>query len=88
LLRIVIPGEVEGFSIPLAEPARPRARAADSAVMFRSGTNEIGTATLIGAAAKLTKSPLSGGTYPITAQYLGDATSGKSTSPVANQVAQ
>jgi hypothetical protein len=55
-------------------------------VTFRSGTNKIGTATLIGAVATLTKSTLSVGTHPVTAQYLGDEASGESISSVLNQV--
>jgi len=57
-------------------------------VIFRSGTTAIGTATLSGATAKLTKSTLPVGTHPITAQYSGDAASGQSTSSVVNQVVQ
>jgi hypothetical protein len=57
-------------------------------VMFMSGTNAIGTTTLSGATARLTQSTLSVGTHPITAQYLGDAASAKSTSSIVNQVVQ
>jgi hypothetical protein len=57
-------------------------------VKFWDGTVGIGTATLTEGVAKLTKSKLAMGTHPITAQYLGDATSDKSTSPVLNQVVQ
>jgi hypothetical protein len=55
-------------------------------VVFKDGTLGIGSATLISGVAKLTKSALAVGTHPITAQYLGDAVSGKSTSAVLNQV--
>jgi hypothetical protein len=55
---------------------------------FMDGTTSIGSATLSSSVAKLTKSTLAVGTHPITAQYLGDAASGKSTSVVLNQVVQ
>ena len=55
-------------------------------VVFVDGTLGIGSATLSSGVAKLTKSTLAVGTHPITAQYLGDAVSGKSTSAVLNQV--
>jgi hypothetical protein len=55
-------------------------------VVFKDGTLGIGSATLSSGVATLTKSALTVGTHPITAQYLGDAVSGKSTSPVLNQV--
>jgi hypothetical protein len=57
-------------------------------VKFWDGTTGLGTATLSSGVAALTKSTLSVGTHPITAQYLGDAFSDKSTSPVVNQVVQ
>jgi hypothetical protein len=58
-------------------------------VKFLDGTTGIGLATLNGnGVAKLTKSTLAVGTHPITAQYLGDAFSAKSTSSVVNQVVQ
>jgi len=57
-------------------------------VKFLDGTLAIGSATLSGGVAKLTKSTLAVGTHPITAQYLGDAVSDKSTSSILNQVVQ
>jgi hypothetical protein len=57
-------------------------------VKFLDGTLTIGSATLSGGVAKFTKSTLAVGTHPITAEYLGDAVSDKSTSPVVNQVVQ
>jgi len=58
-------------------------------VKFLDGTTGIGLATLNGSGvAKLIKSTLAVGTHPITAQYLGDAFSAKSTSSVVNQVVQ
>ena len=57
-------------------------------VKFWDGTVGIGTATLSGGVAKLTKSTLAVGTHPITAQYLGDAANDKSTSPAVEQVVQ
>jgi hypothetical protein len=57
-------------------------------VKFLDGTLTIGSATLSGGVAKLTKSTLAVGTHPVTAQYLGDAVSDKSTSSVVNQVVQ
>jgi Bacterial Ig-like domain (group 3) len=57
-------------------------------VKFLDGTTGIGLATLSGGVAKLTKSTLAVGTHPITAQYLGDAASAKSTSSVVNQAVQ
>jgi hypothetical protein len=57
-------------------------------VKFLDGTLAIGSATLSGGVAKLTNSTLAVGTHPITAHYLGDTFSAKSTSPVVNQVVQ
>jgi len=57
-------------------------------VKFLDGTTGIGSATLSGGVAKLTKSTLTVGTHPITAQYMSDAFSAKSTSSVVNQVVQ
>jgi hypothetical protein len=57
-------------------------------VKFLDGTTGIGSATLSGGMAKLTKSTLAVGTHPITAQYQGDAVSATSTSSVVNQVVQ
>jgi hypothetical protein len=55
---------------------------------FLDGKTVIGSPTLSGGVAKITKSTLAVGTHAITAQYLGDAVSDKSTSPVVNQVVQ
>jgi len=55
-------------------------------VKFLDGTLAIGSATLSGGGAKLTKSNLAVGTHPIRAQYLGDAASATSKSSVVNQV--
>jgi hypothetical protein len=52
------------------------------------GTTKLGAATLSGGVAMLTKSLFAVGTHPITAQYIGDAFSVKSTSSVVNQVVQ
>jgi hypothetical protein len=57
-------------------------------VKFLDGTTTIGSAALSGGLAKFTSSTLAVGTHPITAEYLGDAVSDKSTSPVVNQVVQ
>ena len=57
-------------------------------VKFLDGTTTLGAAVLSGGIAKITKSTLAVGTHPVTAQYLGDAFSDKSTSPVVNQVVQ
>jgi hypothetical protein len=57
-------------------------------VKFLDGTLAIGSATLSGGVAKLTKSNLVVGTHPVTAHYLGDAYSAKSTSSVVNQAVQ
>ncbi len=57
-------------------------------VKFMDGTKAIGTATLSGGVAELTKSNLAVGTHPITAQYRGDAATAKSTSPVLDQIVQ
>jgi hypothetical protein len=57
-------------------------------VKFLDGTLAIGSATLSGGVAKLTKSNLAVGTHPITAHYNGDAASATSTSAVVNQVVQ
>jgi hypothetical protein len=55
-------------------------------VKFLDGTTGLGYATLSGAVATFSKSQLAVGTHSITAQYLGDATSDKSTSSAVNQV--
>jgi hypothetical protein len=55
-------------------------------VAFKDGTTGIGSAVLSGGVATLTKSTLAAGTHSITAQYLGDASSAKSTSAVLSQV--
>jgi hypothetical protein len=52
------------------------------------GTTGMGTGTLSGGVAKLTNSTLAVGTHPITAQYLGDVNSAKSTSSALDQVVQ
>jgi hypothetical protein len=57
-------------------------------VKFLDGTTTLGAAVLSGGIAKITKSTLAVGTHSITAQYLGDAVSDKSTSSVVNQVVQ
>ena len=58
-------------------------------IKFLDGSIGIGSSTLNGSGvAKLTKSTLAVGTHPMTAQYLGDAVSAKSTSLVVNQVVQ
>jgi len=55
-------------------------------VVFKDGTLGIGSVTLSGGVATLTKRRLAPGTHPITAQYLGDAASANSTSSVLDQV--
>jgi Bacterial Ig-like domain (group 3)/FG-GAP-like repeat len=55
-------------------------------VTFKDGTTGIGSATLSGGVAILKKSTLAVGTHPITAEYMGDSSSAKSTSAVLNQV--
>jgi hypothetical protein len=57
-------------------------------VRFMDGIFGIGSATLSGNVATLTKSTLAVGTHPITVQYLGDGVSARSTSTVLNQVVQ
>jgi hypothetical protein len=57
-------------------------------VDFRDGTKSLGTRTLSSGVATLTTSKLAVGAHPITAEYLGDANSGVSTSPVLDQVVQ
>jgi hypothetical protein len=57
-------------------------------VKFLDGTLAIGSATLSGGVAKLTRSNLAVGTHSITAHYNGDAASSTSTSAVVNQVVQ
>lgn len=57
-------------------------------VWFKDGTIGIGSATLSGGVAILTKKWLAPGTHAITAQYLGDSANGKSTSALLNQVVQ
>ncbi len=57
-------------------------------VTFKDGTTGIGTVALSGGIAILKKSNLTVGSHSITAQYLGDSSNAKSTSPVLNQVVQ
>jgi hypothetical protein len=57
-------------------------------VAFKDGTTGLGTATLSGGVATLTKSNLAVGTHPITAYYLGDGAYNKSTSSGLDQVVQ
>lgn len=55
-------------------------------VTFKDGTSGIGTGTLSGGVATLTKSNLGIRTHSITAVYDGDDESGRSTSPTLSQV--
>jgi uncharacterized protein (DUF2141 family) len=55
-------------------------------VAFKDGTTVIGSAVLSRGVATLVKSTLAVGTHPITAEYLGDQASAKSTSAVVSQV--
>ncbi len=57
-------------------------------VEFKDGTKSIGSATLSAGVATLTTSKLAVGTHPITAEYMGDADSAKSTSSILDQVVQ
>jgi hypothetical protein len=57
-------------------------------VWFKDGTTGIGTVVLSSGVATLAASKLAAGTHSITAQYLGDNASAKSTSPVLYQVVQ
>jgi hypothetical protein len=55
---------------------------------FKNGATGIGSATLSGGVATISKSNLAVGTHSITASYHGDSESGESTSPVLDQVVQ
>jgi hypothetical protein len=55
-------------------------------VAFKDGTSGIGSAVVSGGVATLTKSTLAAGTHAITAEYLGDSASAKSTSTILSQV--
>jgi hypothetical protein len=55
-------------------------------VTLMDGSTVIGSPTLSNGVAILMKSTLAVGTHPITAQYMGDSNSAKSTSTVVNQV--
>jgi len=55
-------------------------------VLFKDGTVSLGTGSLTGGAAVLTKSNLAVGTHQITAQYIGDSASDASTSDPVSQV--
>ncbi len=57
-------------------------------VKFLDGTNSLGSAALSGGSAAITTTKLAVGIHAITAEYLGDADNGKSTSPVLDQVVQ
>jgi hypothetical protein len=62
--------------------------AVTGSVRFMNGTTFLGAMKLQNGQATLKYSKLAAGTHPITAQYLGDAYSAKSTSSVVNQVVQ
>jgi hypothetical protein len=70
-------------TVKSAGPATPTGR-----VVFNDGTTWIGAANLSGGVATTTTSKLAVGSHSITAAYGGDSVSGKSTSPVVNQVVQ
>jgi hypothetical protein len=55
-------------------------------VMFKDGTSGIGSAAVSGGVATVTKFGLAIGTHSITAEYLGDSASAKSTSTILSQV--
>jgi hypothetical protein len=55
-------------------------------VIFSDGTIRLGSGTLSGGIAKLTRSNLAVGSHSITAQYVGDGASSASTSPVLSQL--
>ena len=57
-------------------------------VKFVDGSVTLGSATVSGGVATLTKPKLAVGTHPITALYLGGVVSDKSTSPILGQVVQ
>jgi len=57
-------------------------------VKFWDGTKSLGAAALKNGVAQLTKSNLASGSHAIKAQYLGDATNGKSQSDILTQVVQ
>lgn len=57
-------------------------------VWFKDETTGMGIVVLTNGVATITRSKLAAGTHSITAQYLGDAYSAKSTSSVLNQVVQ
>jgi hypothetical protein len=77
-----------GQAVTFTATVTPAGPAPTGKVKFLDGATTLGSATLSGGVAKLTKSTLAVGTHPITAQYLGDAFSAKSTSGVVNQVVQ
>jgi hypothetical protein len=77
-----------GQPITFTATAASAGPAATGKVTFKDGTLGIGTVILSGGVATLTRSKLAVGTHAITAVYLGDSFSAKSTSPVLNQVVQ
>jgi hypothetical protein len=77
-----------GQAVTFTAHVRGTGPAPTGKVRFLDGTTGIGSAVLSGGVAKLTKSMLAVGTHPITAQYLSDAFSAKSTSSVVHQVVQ
>jgi hypothetical protein len=78
-----------GQAVTFTAHVRSTGPAPTGKVKFLDGAIAIGSVTLNDTGvAKLTKSTLAVGTHAITAQYLGDAASAKSTSSVVNQVVQ
>ena len=57
-------------------------------VKFYDGATTLGTRKLVEGVANYTTTKLAVGTHSITAEYEGDANSGKSTSSVLDQVVQ
>jgi len=77
-----------GQSVTFTAHVKSSGPAPTGKVKFFDESLAIGSTTLSNGTAKLTKSTLQVGTHTITAEYLGDTISDKSTSPVVNQVVQ
>jgi hypothetical protein len=75
-----------GHAVTLAATVSSAGPTPTGTVTFKNGSASLGSASLVGGVAKITKSTLPVGTLTITASYGGNAANAKSTSPALKQV--